>query len=44
MEEAEEAEESEEDDNEEMGSDEAGGEVQVQVEMGAMPPPSQLPL
>ena len=44
MEEAEEAEELEEDDDEEMGSDKAGGEAEVQVEMGAMPPPSQLPL
>ena len=36
-------EESEEDDDKEMGSDEAGGEAEVQVEMGVTLPPSQPP-
>ena len=39
----EEVEESEEDDDKEMGSDEAGGEAEVQVEMGVTLPPSQPP-
>ena len=34
-------EEAEEDDDEEMWSDEAGGEAEVQAEIGATPPPSQ---
>ena len=38
----EEAEESEEDDDKEMGSDKAGGEAEVQAEMGATPPLMQL--
>ena len=40
----EESEEAEEDDDEEMGLDEAGGEAEVQVEMGVMSPLSQPPL
>ena len=43
-EELEEAEDVEEDGDEEMGLDEAGGEAEVQAEMGATLPPSQPPM